>query len=106
MKKNLLILLIAFMVFSCKKTDNVVVPNPTGAKDLTIFIINDQHGQINNFSKIKYIVDAEKQHTNVIVACGGDIFSGNPVVDYYDPKGYPMIDAMNKSGFDISVVGI
>jgi len=105
MRNVFLILLITFTVYSCKKTDDDIIPDITGATELTIFIINDQHGQINNFSKIKHIVDAEKQQTSVIVVCGGDMFSGNPVVDNYDPKGYPMIDAMNKSGFDISVVG-
>ena len=38
-------------------------------KKLTIFFVNDQHGQIDNFSKIKHIVDEEKLKTDVIVAC-------------------------------------
>ncbi|MCK5338769.1 MAG: metallophosphoesterase, partial [Bacteroidales bacterium] len=105
MRKTLLFILIAVFIFSCKKSDNETVPDISGAKSLTIFFVNDQHGQIDNFSKIKHIVDNEKQHVSVIVACGGDIFSGNPVVDFYDEKGYPMIDAMNRAGFDISVVG-
>lgn len=73
--------------------------------NLTIFTINDPHAQIDNFSIIKHIVDLEKKENDVIVACGGDIFSGNPVVDNYEDKGYPMIDLMNKAGFDISVIG-
>ena len=75
------------------------------SKNLTVFFVNDQHGQIDNFAKIKHLIDAEKKKTNVIVACSGDMFSGNPIVDYYDEKGYPMIDIMNKVGFDISVIG-
>ena len=75
------------------------------SKDLTIFFINDQHGQLDNFSKIKHIIDQEKLKTNVITACSGDIFSGNPVVDNYTEKGFPMIDVMNRVGFDISVLG-
>lgn len=74
-------------------------------KDLTIFFINDQHGQIDNFSKIKQIIIEEKQETSVIVVCSGDIFSGNPVVDNYIDKGYPIIDIMNQVGFDISAIG-
>ena len=97
MKKTLLFILIALFIFGCKKSDDEAAPDISGAKNLTIFCVNDQHGQINNFSKIKYIVDAEKQHTRVIVACGGDIFSGNPVVDFYDEKGYPMIDAIERN---------
>jgi 2',3'-cyclic-nucleotide 2'-phosphodiesterase (5'-nucleotidase family) len=73
--------------------------------NLTIFFVNDQHGQIDNFSKVKHIVDGAKKETDVIVACSGDIFSGNPVVDYYAEKGYPIIDIMNQVGFDITAFG-
>ncbi|MFC2112178.1 bifunctional metallophosphatase/5'-nucleotidase [Bacteroidota bacterium] len=79
--------------------------NGASATDLTIFIVNDQHGRLDNFAKIDHIVDAEKLKTNVILTCSGDIFSGNPVVDNYAEKGYPMIDVMNRVGFDISVIG-
>ncbi|MBN1651672.1 MAG: bifunctional metallophosphatase/5'-nucleotidase [Bacteroidales bacterium] len=74
-------------------------------KNLSIFFINDPHGQIENFSKIKAIVDQEALKTNVILACSGDLFSGNPIVDNYPEKGYPMIDLMNKVGFDIAALG-
>lgn len=72
---------------------------------LTIFFVNDQHGHIDNFAKIKHIVDEEKKEHAVILACSGDLFSGNPIVDNHPKKGYPMIDIMNKTGFDISVIG-
>jgi len=102
MKKTYLLLSIVFLVLSCTKDkDNDIDLK----KNLTIFFVNDQHGQIENFSKIKHIVDEEKQDVSVIVACGGDMFSGNPVVDNYEEKGYPMIDAMNEVPFDISTLG-
>ena len=96
-----------FSYVSCSKDNgkNKDKSDETITKNLTIFFVNDQHGQLDNFSKIKYIIDKEKQETNVIVACSGDMFSGNPVVDNYPEKGYPMIDVMNKVGFDITVFG-
>ncbi|SNR37630.1 bifunctional metallophosphatase/5'-nucleotidase [Lutibacter flavus] len=96
-----------FILFlSCSKNENNATPLiESSSKELTIFHINDQHGRLANFSKIKYIIDQEKEKTNVIVVCGGDIFSGNPVVDNHDEKGFPMIDLMNKVGFDVSVIG-
>ncbi|NQU82064.1 MAG: metallophosphoesterase, partial [Bacteroidetes bacterium] len=106
--KNISIILLAviFSFVSCSKDGGGKnTPDETITKNLTIFFINDQHGQLDNFSKIKHIVDEEKQITNVIVACSGDMFSGNPVVDFYTEKGYPMIDVMNKVGFDITVLG-
>lgn len=107
MKKTLLISLAIFLILSCSKdnNENNNTPNDPISKNLSIFFVNDQHGQLENFSKIKHIVDQEKQGTNVLVVCSGDIFSGNPVVDNYEDKGYPIIDVMNRVGFDISVLG-
>ncbi|MBS0010629.1 MAG: 5'-nucleotidase C-terminal domain-containing protein [Bacteroidales bacterium] len=73
--------------------------------DLVIFFINDSHSQINNFSKIKHIVDEAKEKGNVIIASSGDMFSGNPIVDFYEEKGYPVIDLMNRTGFDLAALG-
>ena len=106
--KNISIILLAviFSIVSCSKDGGGKnTPDETITKNLTIFFVNDQHGQLDNFSKIKYIIDKEKQETSVIVACSGDMFSGNPVVDNYPEKGYPMIDVMNKVGFDIVAIG-
>ncbi len=105
-KQLFIISLISFSVLSCSKNENNSSPIiENESKELTIFHINDQHGSIENFAKIKHIVDQEKTLTNVLVVCGGDIFSGNPVVDNHEEKGFPMIDLMNRVGFDISVIG-
>jgi len=104
--KYIFISLITFFTFSCSNESNNIVTVPeNNLKNLTIFHINDQHGQLNNFAKIKDIVAKEKKETNVLLVCSGDIFSGNPVVDNHPEKGFPMIDLMNKTGFDISVIG-
>jgi 2',3'-cyclic-nucleotide 2'-phosphodiesterase (5'-nucleotidase family) len=108
MKKiSIFLLIFIFLITSCSKQNEIKEPEviETEAKKLTIFFVNDQHGQLNNFSKIKHIVDLEKLKTTVLTVCSGDIFSGNPVVDNYAEKGYPMIDVMNRVGFDISVIG-
>src|SRR5210317_2517050 len=100
-KRIILLSWIIILLFACNKDEETV--NITSY--LTIFFVNDMHGQLDNFSKIKYIIDEEKKKSDVIVASGGDIFSGNPVVDNYSSKGYPIIDVMNRCGFDITVVG-
>ena len=105
--RHLILLFVPLLFVYCSKdSDPQIEPIPTEqSKFLTIFHINDPHGQIDNFAKVKYIIDAERDTTNVIVTCGGDIFSGNPVVDYHPEKGYPMIDLMNQIGFDICALG-
>lgn len=105
-KRYLLLILLILISLSCSNNNNEPSPTPQDlTKELTIFHINDSHGSLDNFAKIKYIVDQEKKENSVILTCAGDIFSGNPVVDNYDPKGFPMIDLMNKVGFDISEIG-
>lgn len=97
---SFLVAILAILVSSCenkKRNDEEI--------DLTIFFINDNHSQIDNFSKIKYIVDQEEEEKNIIIASTGDIFSGNPIVDYYSEKGYPVIDLMNRVGFDVMTLG-
>lgn len=97
------ILILVFVLFgACSRSDD---PRPKGAGQLTVFFVNDVHGQLDNFAKMKYIIDQERQQTNVIVACSGDIFSGNPVVDNAVEKGAPIVDIMNRIGFDVVVLG-
>lgn len=90
---------LAILLSACSKSEI------QQAQELTIFFVNDVHGQLDNFAKVKQIIDAERQQTNVIVACSGDIFSGNPVVDNAVEKGYPMVDVMNRIGFDVAALG-
>ena len=73
---------------------------------IVIFAINDPHSEIVNFSKIKPLIDAEKdRNQKVYFVAAGDLFSGNPIVDYHTEKGFPMIDMLNKTELDVSVIG-
>lgn len=103
--KALLRVLILLVLFSCGKDDGSGVISTDETQELTIFYINDPHSQLTNFAKIKHIVDEAKQETNVLLVAAGDIFSGSPYVDQYEPKGYPIIDVMNRTGFDVAVIG-
>lgn len=89
---------------SCSnRTEDVAEPE---AKTVAIFSINDPHGRIANFPKIKPILAAAKQaYDAVYFVSGGDLFSGNPIVDYHPEKGLPMIDFLNRLEMDISVLG-
>ncbi|MFO7756447.1 MAG: 5'-nucleotidase C-terminal domain-containing protein [Bacteroidales bacterium] len=73
--------------------------------ELSIFFISDSHSQIDNFSRIKSVIDRAGDETNIILVSSGDIFSGNPLVDFYSEKGYPVIDLMNRVGFDLATLG-
>ena len=77
--------------------------------DTTSIIIlhtNDMHAKIDNFDKLKTVVDFYKsKYKNVFLFSAGDIFTGNPIVDQYKDQGYPMIKLMNKMPYDISCIG-
>lgn len=105
MKPNFKVFIISlFYLTACSKEESTDI-QIISEKNLTIFITNDIHGKIDNFAKVKYLVDQEKENTNVLLTNAGDIFSGNPIVDNYPEKGFPIIDLMNKVGYDISVIG-
>ena len=107
MKHFFKIFISSLFLISCSSNSAVgdIDPIEETTKKLTIFILNDIHGQIDNFAKVKFLVDEEKKKTNVLLTSAGDIFSGNPIVDNYPQKGFPIIDLMNRVGFDVSVLG-
>lgn len=73
---------------------------------VVIFSINDPHSRIDNFPRLKTLIENERASNNkVFFVSAGDIFSGNPIVDYHPNKGYPMVDLLNDCGLDISVIG-
>ena len=77
-----------------------------GQETVVIFSINDPHGRIDNFPRLKTLIENERAlNDKVFFVSAGDIFSGNPIVDYHPSKGYPMIDLLNDCDLDISVIG-
>lgn len=68
--------------------------------------VNDIHAAMTQFPRFAYMVDSLRNlHPSLLVVGAGDYNSGNPLNDYYDPAGYPVIALMNAVGFDISTVG-
>lgn len=74
--------------------------------EIIILHTNDMHARIDKLAKLAYLKDSLLQ-TNplVFLVSAGDNFTGNPLVDMLQDKGYPMIDLMNLCGFDASVLG-
>ncbi len=82
---------------------------PSQNNDTTQIIIlhtNDMHAKIDNMAKLAYYVNYYRtKYDNVFLFSAGDNFTGNPIVDQYNPQGYPMIDLMNKLHYDLSCIG-
>jgi 5'-nucleotidase / UDP-sugar diphosphatase len=105
MNKYIIVILVAAFTFSCKaQAQNAKKPN--SATEIIILHTNDIHGNIDNFPRLAFMVDSiRKVNTNVFLLNAGDIFTGNPYVDFYKDKGFPIIDLMNDVGFDLSAIG-
>lgn len=74
--------------------------------EIAILHTNDIHGEIYNMAKIAALKESlNANYDTVLLFSAGDMFSGNPYVDFYTPKGYPMIDLMNKVGYNLAVLG-
>ncbi|MDR2652117.1 MAG: bifunctional metallophosphatase/5'-nucleotidase [Prevotellaceae bacterium] len=96
--KKLLYLLVIILFANCSTANK--------EKQIIILSTNDMHAMIDNYAKVAAYVDkVRNENKNVLLLSGGDMFSGNPVVDRYDDKGYPMIEIMNKIGYDYGALG-
>ncbi len=77
------------------------VANPSESR-IVLFHLNDVHGKIDAFAKAAAIIEQERQGgAEVFVVCAGDSFTGNPVIDQYDPPGEPMWELLNRLGVDL-----
>ena len=73
---------------------------------VVIFHTNDSHAQLDNYPRIAHLLEEERaKNPFVFLVSAGDIFSGNPMVDFYDPPGYPVIDLMNRTGYNVNTIG-
>jgi len=78
-------------------------------KDTTTIVIlhtNDMHGKIDNSPQIAYLVDSIRNlYKNVFLLSAGDLVTGNPIVDKFETRGYPIIDIMNQMHYDVTAIG-
>jgi len=74
--------------------------------EIVILCTNDMHGSIDNFAKLSaYYKKMKAENPNTFLFSDGDLFSGNPLVDQYPDRGYPIVDIMNKVGYCLSSLG-
>ncbi len=77
-----------------------------GDAEIVILSVNDMHSSIDMFPKFATMVDSLRAvYPDLLLFSAGDNRTGNPVNDQYEPVNYPMIELMNRTGFDLSTVG-
>lgn len=77
-----------------------------GDAEIVILSVNDMHASIDMFPKFATMVDSLRAiYPDLLLFSAGDNRTGNPVNDQYEPVNYPMIELMNRTGFDLCTVG-
>ncbi len=117
-KKKLLLVLalvavVLFLVLRNKSQEGAETKenkeSPAATQDETVIAIlsvNDMHASIDQFPKFATMVDSLRGvYPDMLLFSAGDNRTGNPVNDQYDPVNYPMIELMNRTGFDLCTVG-
>lgn len=101
----LILISISFLSpYSCKKQTKGA--SDSKSDEIIILHTNDMHANLSNFPRLAFIVDSLGDlYSDVYLFSAGDIFSGNPIVDMHTDKGFPIIDLMNKVGYDLSALG-
>jgi 5'-nucleotidase/UDP-sugar diphosphatase len=102
--KSLILVLAVFTLFSIDNQS--FAQKNKKSTEILILHTNDMHSRIDNFGKLAYLADSlRKTHKYVFLVAAGDNFTGNPIVDMYPDKGFPMIELMNKLHFDVTAMG-
>ena len=113
-KKKLLLLLalVAIVLFLVLRSRSDGQPEQTdnqpaqGETELVILSVNDMHASIDMFPKFAAMVDSLRAiYPDMLLFSAGDNRTGNPVNDQYNPVNYPMIELMNRTGFDLCALG-
>lgn len=103
-RRFLIALPAVFFLAACLRVPSA--PSVPAEARLVIFHSNDVHGKIDNFPKVAAIIDAErKSGADVLFFSAGDNFTGDPVVDQYDPPGEPVLKILDRLGLDVLSLG-
>jgi 2',3'-cyclic-nucleotide 2'-phosphodiesterase (5'-nucleotidase family) len=103
-RRFFLALLIVCVLQSCASAPPA--PSAPDEARLVIFHSNDVHAKIDNFAKVAAIIDAErKSGADVLFFSAGDNFTGDPVVDRFEPPGEPVQKILERLDLNVLSVG-
>ena len=89
-----------------KSRTESVGSDSVGTGEVVILSVNDMHASIDQFPKFATMVDSLRAiYPDLLLFSAGDNRTGNAINDQYDPVNYPMIELMNRTGFDLCTVG-
>ena len=98
-----LLLLLVGSLSACRVKQQA---QPSGVSTLAVVGLNDIHANIDQLPRIAFMVDSMRAiYPNLLLLAAGDLQTGNPINDNFQPKGLPIIELMNEMRFDASALG-
>lgn len=79
--------------------------SPKHARRVVILSTNDIHGAIQQFPRLATAIAECRDTVEVILADAGDRWTGNAYVDKAEQKCLPVIELMNRVGYDVATLG-
>lgn len=86
----------------------ILVTAACAPRERTIVLLstNDMHARIQEFARLATAVEACRDTTElVLLVDAGDRWSGNAFVDRAPVRGWPIIELMNRLGYDAATLG-
>ena len=74
-------------------------------REIVILSTNDIHAQIDNFPRLASAVEACRDTVKCLLVDAGDRWTGNVFVDLAPEPRKPIIDLMNRLGYDVATFG-
>ena len=101
MKKITLLVVALVVVFAAYK----VWERHISERSFVIISTTDMHAKVENFPKLATAVAACRDTVTTLLVDSGDRWTGNAYVDMAEEPRRPIIDMMNRLGYDVATLG-
>ena len=103
MKRSFLTSLITSLIFVLSIV--VIGWSQQPVRRVVVLSTNDIHGAIQQFPRLATAIAECRDTVEVILADAGDRWTGNAYVDKAEQKCLPVIELMNRVGYDVATLG-
>ena len=102
-KRLINVKVLSFILMAMLSLQTAVYAQP---REVHILSVNDMHAEIGRFPQLVSIADSLRRlYPEMLVLSAGDNRTGNPASDMHAEPSCPLVELMNRVGFDYSAVG-
>ncbi len=93
------------LLTSCGSKEQAADSSDNAENTIYIISTNDMHASIDAFPELATLINEYERRGEVVVVDSGDRVTGNAYVDDAEPTGMPIIELMNRVGYDVVTLG-